>query len=214
MLEITFFEAFFKVHYTKGFRLSYPIPLPTAVAGMFGAILGIPRGGVLDRLRGMRFGAVLLSQKGHVTENVTFLQVKAAGAEKGVASTQILNEPSYLISMAGENDLIEAMHDRIDGRIEYLPYGGQNDYFVRDIKLLGKEIVENGRVIANYAPSDWVEKMESKEAEVQILPVMHKLSDSPNFFFPRGSMRLKTDVIVVAKHLVGLYELGKFYSTR
>ncbi|HIQ49937.1 MAG TPA: CRISPR-associated protein Cas5, partial [Nanoarchaeota archaeon] len=29
ILEISFFEAFFKVRHTKGFKLTYPIPLPT-----------------------------------------------------------------------------------------------------------------------------------------------------------------------------------------
>jgi len=213
-LEISFFEAFFKVHYTKGFRLSYPIPLPTAVAGMFGAILGVPRGRVLDRFREMKFGALLLSRKGQITENVTFMQVKAARADKGVASTFILNEPSYLISMAGEDRLIERLQSTLTDGIAYLPYGGQNDYFLRDLRVIGIDEVGNGSTIANYAPSDWVEAIESKEAELEILPVMHKLSDSPNFFFlTRGTMRLKSNVACVSKHLLGLYQLEGFFST-
>lgn len=59
VLKIEFFEAHFKVHYTKGFRLTYPIPLPTSVAGIFARLLNIPREETMKRFKGCRFGAIL-----------------------------------------------------------------------------------------------------------------------------------------------------------
>jgi CRISPR-associated Cas5-like protein len=94
IVKISFSEAFFKVHYTKGFRLTYPIPLPTSVAGMFGAFLGVEREKISD-LQKFLFGAKLEEYNGFINENATFRQYKSYGVEIGVATLNLINNPTY-----------------------------------------------------------------------------------------------------------------------
>lgn len=210
--EITFYEAFFKVHYTKGFRLTYPIPLPTSVAGIFGAMLGIDRNVIKDEFRNFYFGAKLLKHEGIVIENETFTQYKTMKVEKGVVRTQIINHPTYLIVIGGENNKIVSYHDFLrKGNFVYLPYGGQNDFFVEDIKVKDLAEVSESKIVSNYAPQDIVKEFESKEIVFSVLPVMHTYSDNPNFnFVLKGQLRLREPVKVVENSNVALYSLEMF----
>jgi len=213
--RIAFFEALFKSHYTKGFRLSYLIPLPTSVAGMFGAMLGIPRTDVGREFKDFMFGAVIIKHKGIVRENVTFLQNKAGKTVKGVAKTFIINEPDYVIAMAGDSIKLENFRIRLDEKLCYLPYGGQNDFFPRDYRIFKDlEEVEDSNLVRNYAPSDWVESLKTNGvSELQILPVMHKFQTSPSFhFIANGELLLCKSIPCVARRGIGLYYLRDFYS--
>jgi len=210
--EITFYEAFFKVHYTKGFRLTYPIPLPTTVAGIFGAMLGIDRGELQNRFKNFYFGAKLLSYDGIVVEHETFTQFKTMKIERGVVHSQIINHPTYLIALAGESESIRDYYDFLRlGNIVYLPYGGQNDFFVEKIRIIELANVTDSRVISNYAPQDIVKALKSKEITFNILPVMHTYSDNPNFYFVlEGELELKEHVKTIENEGVALYPLGMF----
>ena len=212
VVEISFFEAFFKVHYTKGFRLTYPIPLPTSVAGIFGAFLGIERERLREEFNGMLFGAKLLRYSGIASENATFLQYKAKGVERGVTQISIVNEPTYLIAMAGEGKRLEKTTEKIRNSVRFLSYGGQNDFFVKDWEIVGIEDVEESNIISNYAPQDLVENPILEEgSEIQILPVMHKISENPNFYFVvDGKLKLKENVHCTEKERIGLYNLKDF----
>jgi len=215
LIEITFYEAFFKVHYTKGFRLTYPIPLPTSVAGMFGAMLGIERNKILNEFDGCLFGADLLKYKGLVVENETFIQykpVKIGVGIKGVVHTQIVNNPTYMIVMGCEGDKTESYYNYLkDGVYTYLPYGGQNDFFVEDINIKGIVDVSRSDVIKNYAPQDLIEGFISGETIIKILPVMHTYSENPNFYFIiKGAVKLKKPVEVAGDTGIAIYPLEMF----
>ena len=212
VVEISFFEAFFKVHYTKGFRLTYPIPLPTSVAGIFGAFLGVERERLREEFNGMLFGAKLLRYIGIASENATFLQYKAKGVERGVTQISIVNEPTYLIAMAGEGKRLEKATEKIRNSVSFLSYGGQNDFFVKNWKIVGIEDVEESNIISNYAPQDLVENPILEEgSEIQILPVMHRISKNPNFYFVmNGKLKLKQNIYCVKEKRIGLYSLKDF----
>jgi len=212
VVEITFFEAFFKVHYTKGFRLTYPIPLPTSVAGIFGAMLGVERRKIISEFDGLLFGADLVGYEGLIIENETFIQYKTANVEKGVVHTQIVNHPTYLITMAGEESKVKEYHKFLrDGNMIFLPYGGQNDFFVEDIKIKNLDETSQSSVISNYAPQDLVERFESTETTVSILPVMHNYSKNPNFYFVlKGKLKLKRAIEVVGTTGIAIYPLEAF----
>ncbi len=212
ILKISFFEAFFKVHYTKGFRLTYPIPLPTSVAGIFGAFLGIERERLREEFNGMLFGAKLLKYSSIASENATFLQYKAKGVERGATQIFIVNEPTYLIAIAGKIERLEEIKDKIKDSVSFLPYGGQNDFFVKDWEIVGTENVEKSDIISNYAPQDLVENPILEEgSEIQILPVMHRISKNPNFYFVvNGKLKLKENVHCTEKERIGLYNLKDF----
>lgn len=211
LVEISFSEALFKVHYTKGFRLTYLIPLPTSVAGMFGALLGVEREEINEMFKNCFFGAKLLSYEGMFQENTTFIQYKGKPV-KGVISSTLLNNPTYLIALVAVDDKVKLFRNMLKDRITYFPYGGQNDFFAEEVRLI--EVSENvgeSSVIENYAPQDFVEKIEFGEGtELQILPVRHKLSPNLNFYFIfKGKLKLKRPILSVRN--IGVYPLAMFY---
>ncbi|MBX5321270.1 MAG: CRISPR-associated protein Cas5 [Candidatus Bathyarchaeia archaeon] len=212
LAEITFYEAFFKVHYTKGFRLTYPMPLPTSVAGIFGAMLGIERKEIKDEFKEMLFGSGILSYEGFTIENETFLQYKTARVQKGVVRTQIVNHPTYLIAIAGQSERITKYFNSLkDNNFVYLPYGGQNDFFIEDLTINGVANVIQSEVVSNYAPQDMVIGLESSETTLNILPVMHTYSPNPNFYFVlKGVLKLKERVNVIENSNIAVYPLEMF----
>lgn len=208
--EISFFEAFFKVHYTKGFKLTYPVPLPTSVAGIFGAMLGIERGEA-EEFNNFLFGAKMLRYDGVAHENATFIQHKGAGPELGVAPLSLINNPTYLIALGGDKQKMDTLLSKLHNSVKYLPYGGQNDFFVKDWKFLGIDSVEDNYEVTNYAPQDWVEPIISGNLTLQILPVMHSLSKNPNFYFlTRGKLKLRNMIRCTKNEKIGLYDLSSF----
>jgi len=99
--------------------------------------------------------------------------------------------------------------------IIYLPYGGQNDFFVEDLKIKGLADVVQSEVVSNYAPQDMVSRLESSETVLSILPVMQTRSEIPNFYFVlKGQLRLKEPVDVVNSTGIALYPLGMFKFVR
>ncbi|MEM5871952.1 MAG: CRISPR-associated protein Cas5 [Candidatus Aenigmatarchaeota archaeon] len=212
LAEITFYEAFFKVHYTKGFKLTYPMPLPTSVAGIFGAMLGIERRKIENEFKKMLFGSGILKYEGFTIENETFLQYKTAKVQKGVVRTQIVNHPTYIIAMAGQNEQITKYFNFFkQNNFVYLPYGGQNDFFIEDLKINSLANVIQSEVVSNYAPQDMVIGLESGETVLNILPVMHTYSSNPNFYFVlKGLLKLKERVNVIENTNIALYPLEMF----
>jgi hypothetical protein len=196
------------------------MPLPTSVAGIFGAMLGIDRTKIKDEFCDLLFGSALVKNDGLVIENETFIQYKKTQTRKGVSSdairgvvrTQLVNHPTYTIVMAGQSDKIARYHTFLaDRKMVYLPYGGQNDFFVEDFKIKDVTGVLQSDIVSNYAPQDMVSKLESSETVLSILPVMHTYSDNPNFYFIlKGQLRLKRPVSVAGDTKIALYPLEKF----
>lgn len=211
IINIKFSEALFKTHFTKGFRQTYLIPLPTSVAGIFGAMLGIERGKIIESFKDFFFGAKLLDYKGFYSENTTYIQYKNRNVVRGVATSIILNNPSYEIALAARSEIVNNIYLKLKNGIIYFPYGGQNDFFAENINIVGIKDVEETYLIENYAPQDYVEKIEwDKGTELQILPVKHKLSPNLNFYFIfKGKLKLKEPIFAVDG--IGLYSLEYFY---
>lgn len=216
LARIDFFEAFFKVHWTKTTRLTYPMPLPTSVAGIFGAMLGWERGEEIPPTDTgkLLFGSKILSLKGTATEQATYLQ--APKNIRGVAPTVILNEPSYLIAMAGEGKIVSKSLKQLSTGCGYLPFGGQNDFFVKDISVHGKKTVKHSRQVENYAPKDLVERVELvKGASIHMLPVMHRYEGMDNlFYFVDGGGELILKEKRPCAEGICLYLLDDFYWVR
>lgn len=212
LAEISFYEAMFKVHHTKGFRLTYPIPLPTSVAGMFGAMLGVERYRLKEDFSNFLFGAALVKHNGFVIENETFIQYKTAQVQKGVVRTQLMNQPTYLIAMGGPLDKIGEYHAFLmNHNMIYLPYGGQNDFFLENFELKHSVDIIQSDLVSNYAPQDLVSEIVSKETVLNILPVMQSESNNPNFYFLfSGRLKLKKPISVVKDTLIALYPLEMF----
>jgi CRISPR-associated protein Cas5 subtype I-B len=211
VLKIEFFEAHFKVHYTKGFRLTYPIPLPTSVAGIFAGLLGIDREDALERFQGCRFGAILADGTANETiENTTFIQ--HGKNIRGVAKTHVLVDPTYFLAMQAEN--VKDIKDIIDQGIEYAPFGGQNDFFAKDWNIVDILDVRSQNRIGNYLHAKNVESM-AKNVLVEILPVMHRMGRGEDFYFIiNGHLvsKKKMPVCSVGEKKICLYSLDDFYT--
>lgn len=214
LVELSFSEALFRVHHTQGFKLTYPIPLPTSVAGMFGAMLGLERCEIPEKLSDFLFGAKAKYIAKISTENATFLQYKTKGVERGVAPISLLNRPIFHVAIAGDKTQIEKIKSKMENGIVYQPYGGQNDFFCDDWKIMNTVTVDRSKEISNYCPEDWVENIRiTPSSDFIILPVKHTLSDNMNFYFIiNGILYLKREILCAGD--IALYSLKDFnYQT-
>ncbi|MGC9079465.1 MAG: CRISPR-associated protein Cas5 [Nanopusillaceae archaeon] len=187
VFKFSFFEALFKVHYTKAFKLSYPAPLPTTILGMIGNICGYDRRDTFENLKDFYYGSAMI--KGNILEeNATYIQI--GKNIKGVTKYQLYNDVEHLIIVAGNEKMLE---EKILSKIKILDiyeednygkwyninltrylYGGQNDYFAKDFKILKDLInVEEKKIIkGGYILVEEINKID-KSVEMQILPVKY-----------------------------------------
>jgi len=231
--KVSFFESLFKVHYTKAFKLSYPTLLPTSVLGFIGNICGYDRKGLPESLKNFYFGSSYLSGIS-IEENITFIQFKKEGNKyrSGVVKVKIYNDSEHILIVAGEEkDLKEKILNRIK-RIEsdyyeneygkwYLlklyryPYGGQNDFFAKDIRLLDRflEIEESDEITGGYIDSELIRNID-ENTDLEILPVRIKRDDlKPAMkyyaFIKKGKVYLNKKIPTVLG--IPIYSIENFY---
>jgi len=235
--KVSFFESLFKVHYTKAFKLSYPTPLPTSVLGFIGNICGYDRKELPELFRNFYFGSSYLSGVS-IEENITFIQFKKEGNKyrSGVVRIKVYNESEHILIIAGdERELKEKILNRIKkleseyyedkyGRWYLLkvyryPYGGQNDFFSKDIRLLDKflEIEEKDEITGGYVDSELIRNID-ENTDIEILPVRIKENDlKPTMkyyvFIKRGKVYLNKKISTALG--IPIYNINNFYySTR
>ncbi len=225
LVEVEFPEAVFTSHYTKGFRETYLIPLPTSVAGMFGAMLGIERHNMPSFIRNKWFGAKLLSYNGVGREIFVFPKIKdKAKDESGnyrwkvewaPAFQGIVNNPRYLIAMASEDEgLLRDVLRSLGKGLVYLPYGGLNDFIALDVKVHGDLYeVELTREVEGYAPEEDVETVIPMEGGEMYKSYVKYRGDVATFIMVyRARIRLKREIYAVKDYGVPLYEIGKNFN--
>lgn len=222
IFEISFFECFFKVPYTKKYRLSYPLPLPTSIAGIFGSILGIERERIKEIFKDFLFGA-RIKDGTMFYENVTLVEIDSKSSKKdrskdrSVEKIMILNNPVYEIAIAGKNyKILDEIKDRINKfKMEFLPFGGQNDFFLKNIKFIKECEIGESDEISGYVQKDLVKNIniiDKKEKKFWILPVKYKIGEDFRkvfFLFTSGKVKLKSKVLALDD--IALHPLEKFY---
>lgn len=163
---VRFFSAQYKEHTQKLTRRTYLIPPPSAIAGVFGAILGIKRKELLDLSEHMMAGGELRFLEGRI---VTFARIfkidrplpqlltllrKYYGGERSeevikdiqrllpIKESEELYMPEYKFAIASSNEgLIEKGLEKLERyEFEYDIFGG-NDYHFVD--FIGKPKVAN-----------------------------------------------------------------------
>jgi CRISPR-associated Cas5-like protein len=214
-IKIKFSEAHFALHYTKGFSLSYPMPLPSSVAGIFATLLGVRRDEIKEKFSNFLFGSKLINSPIENFENYTYIQFKKK-KPKGVTTLQFFSDVEYELAIGGSNkQTLEEFLEHIKKySFAYLPFGGQNDFFIEEIYLnTDLRELEYTNEIENYAPKNWVDKTEllKEDGLIFILPVMHSLDEDRNFYFGYN-VKFKIKQNIYSLNGVGLYELSKFYS--
>lgn len=208
--QISFFEAHFRVHRTKCVALTYPIPLPTSVAGIFGALCGWERrtDGQPKETEELLFGAKLVCHEGITQEHMTYKETPKK--IRGVAPITMINNPVFIIAMAGST--VEQWFDSLsEGSFGYLPYGGQSWFFPRDITCIRmSETVETDE-ITNYAPKDIVKDIRVKgNAFIHLFPVVHSFSPDETFYFVEGNGTLVLNQNMQSVEGIGLYSVEHF----
>ena len=212
IVEIGFFEAFFKVHYTKTSRLTYPMPLPTTVAGMFGSMLGFSRKKAREAFAECLFGSGILGEVKRCVETATCIY--ATHRRVGAETTHILSEPCYYIVVADEHGKVVRWREEIEKGLEFLPFGGQNDFFPKYWHVIDVVDVERSTEIMNYLPASWVSEI-LPNTKIETFPVMHRLSDDNNFIFIlEGAVKTNREMPVarINGKIIALYELNGFYQ--
>jgi len=211
LFEISFFEAFFKVHYTRKYRLSYPIPLPTTIAGILGSLLGIPRNNIRNYFEDIYLGARYLGGT-FIFENSTLAELSNDGyVDRSVEKMLILNEPRYCIAVAGDDEKIEEIKKHLENyEFEFLPFGGQNDFFIKDINFLKEGKIKESNLVFGYFPKKFFIKTIGK---FWILPVKYKenlQSDyvKEDFVFTEKEAEIKEKVLTVEN--IFMHNLEKF----
>ena len=213
-LEISFFEAFFRVYTTRKFRLTYPLPPPTSVAGMFGAILGIHRNQFKNKLGKLFFGAKTLAPINISHELTTLRQYKGKWISISITS-QMLHEPKFMLAMAGEKDKTQKLFKKIEEivktqRFAYLPFGGQNDYFIKNISSLSFEEVCHSKIVEGYVPADQVAGLATNKAQISILPLNSLPKPKEYCFVLNGKVKTKTPFLTTKKSKIPLHLLESF----
>jgi hypothetical protein len=147
-------------------------------------------------------------------ENVTYLQFKDKG-RKFVGRTHILVNPSYYIVVQCPNP--KDLQSKFVEGIEYVPFGGQNDYFAKDWKVVDIVDVKTSTLVSNYLYSECVSELTSG-VSLQVLPVMHRhpFGERDDFYFIlQGHVISNNDMQIcsVGNKNIALYKLGDFYTT-
>lgn len=150
----TVFEVFgpiamFRRPYTTTSSVSYPIPTPTALAGLIAAIVGFPNGGdekagaaiYWQLLKGTQVAVRLLTPLKWRTETVNFWNVKNAVKSPHIqVKHQFINKPHYRIYVQGGVE--EELHKHlIQETFVYTPYLGIA-YALAEVRYCGKYVWE------------------------------------------------------------------------
>ena len=226
--KISFFESLFKVHYTKAFKLAYPTLLPTSVLGIIGNICGYDRKDIIKNLGDFYYGSTYLSGE-VIEENITFIQFKKEGDKYryGVIKSQIYNNSKHIIVVAGEEkDLREKILDKLKilrsdlvedtlGKwhlikmIRY-PYGGQNDFFLEEIRLLDRfiDIEDRDEINSGYISHKLIKNMDDN-TEIELLPVRTKKGLDYFVFIKKGKVYLKEKIKTALN--IPIYKIDEFY---
>ncbi len=211
-INVEFYEAFFKVFLTMKFRMSYPIPLPTHIAGIIGGILGIKRENIEKFFKDIFLGACCIRVKISY-ENATLIEISEGRRARSVEKCMILNNPSFLIFIHGSRDKVEMIKKAIvNNAFEFLPFGGQNDFFLKKIKYVSNiNLINSKEITGGYVDYKLLEKP-FENSKIYILPVKFKGKISEFAFLTNGSVKLKEEVISCKynSYIVPVYKLEDF----
>ncbi|MCS7102304.1 MAG: CRISPR-associated protein Cas5 [Candidatus Korarchaeum sp.] len=130
--RMSFETAQFRKHLVKFYRDTYLLPLPSAVAGIVGAVLGVrrPELAIKGKTLELKTGSMMLGYEGLISETMTVIKMK--GWREAIRTPKrnvMLFRPSYKLAIASSNDeMIGELADRLRKmRFEFDPFGG-NDY--------------------------------------------------------------------------------------
>jgi len=183
--KIRFLTAQFKDHISKMTRRTYLIPPPSAVAGTFGAILGLDRAKFVELSKDMLAGAELRSLNGRITTlarifkfdrptsqllslirkyyEASYKNRKEIEGLLTVKESEELYMPEYKFAVASNNEsmLEEGMKRLRDFDFEYEIFGGNDYHFVEFVGDPRPARVYNSKEGYGYCPREDFERLET-----------------------------------------------------
>lgn len=130
--RVSFETAQFRKHLIKLYRDTYLMPLPSAVVGIVGAVLGERRASLRDFAceRELLAGSMMLGYEGTVSETMTVIKMK--GWREVIRTPKrnvMLFKPSYKVAVASSSvELMGELERRLRNMdFEFDVFGG-NDY--------------------------------------------------------------------------------------
>lgn len=204
------------------------LPPPSAVAGFFGALLGIPRENLYEWSKNKLFGAKLLSFNGWLTEYASIIKYKRPKKREipssrlksfGIMDSKysLLNirmmslfKPEYLFIVAGEIDkILEFIQEK---KAVFFPYGGNSDCMLTGIKKIHEGEIKYSNIGEGVAKMKDVDNIRlEKGGIVRIVHYPQFKEDFCQVF--RGEIILKRDYPTfdgVLLHEAGRFIIGKY----
>lgn len=145
VFEVSAEIAMFRRPYTTTSSVSYPLPTPTAVAGLISAITGLANGSeeqgsaalYWTQLKGTRFGMRLLTPLKWRWETINFWNVKNPAKSPHIqVKHQFISRPRYRFYVHG--GIEDALNKQlVNGSFVYTPYLGVA-YAIADIHYCGQ----------------------------------------------------------------------------
>lgn len=135
VFDIKGLYALFKKPYSALSPVSFPLPPPTAIFGLIGAIIGLGKDEYLDRLKGwnpdvVRVGVQLLNPIHRYRTGLNLLRTKGTKFFRPLSTTphsqipaEFLKDPAFRMVFAHEdNNLLDEIQQHLEaGRTEYTP---------------------------------------------------------------------------------------------
>ena len=170
--RIRFFTAQFKDHLSKLVRRTYFIPPPSAVAGIFGAILGLSRRDLMSQE--IMAGAELRSIQGKIVNIARLLKFKGFQPIPTVKESEELYMPEYkfAIASAQESLIYEGFKRLKDLDFEYDIFGGNDYHFVDFIGEPKLADVLKSREGYGYCPQEDFERIEVEQKVAGMNPTI------------------------------------------
>jgi len=141
LLTAEFQTAQFRKHLLKLYRDTYFMPLPSAIAGMAGAVLGIDKTQLktFAREKNLFAGADLIEYAGIGSETSMILKLKGKEVIPTPKKSVFLVDPKYRLAISSpDTNFLEELRRRVDGRDFYYDVYGGNDYnFLKDMRSEG-----------------------------------------------------------------------------
>jgi CRISPR-associated Cas5-like protein len=194
--EAHFLTAQFKEHLTKLTRRTYLIPPPSVIAGIFGAILGIKRNGLVEISKEILAGAELRSIGGRLITLARLYKIdrpllsllkllkdyysgnlkekKAIQELLPIKESEELFMPKYKFAIASTNDtLIEEGIRRLrEYDFEYEVFGGNDYHFADFVGNPRTAKIEKSREGFGYCPKEEFEGIEATSFTITYDPTV------------------------------------------
>jgi CRISPR-associated Cas5-like protein len=226
--KVRFLTAQFRDHTSKLTRRTYLIPPPSAVAGIFGAILGLKRKELAELSKEMLAGAELKSLNGRIVTLARMFKFKEKGPLLTIKESEELYMPEYKFAVASSNESLidEGMRRLRDFSFEYEIFGGNDYHFIEFIGEPKTAKMDRGREGCGYCPREDFERIESETFNIAfdtraieetrnpiVMPVMFLANVNKEFVQVYGAKivtKRELDVVDDGESKIFVYEVSPF----